>query len=143
MLIKTLLAVLFLSAMNADLHGDLSLTVNNIRDTAGEVYVLLYNYANQNPSAPYRYYSFDKKQCEGGSLTVLLKDLPFGKYSITVLDDKNANQRLDKILGIPTEGYGFSSNSGRSYMRFPEYQDLILDFQQDNQRCVIELRYIF
>ena len=36
--------------------------------------------------------------------------LPSGDYAIALFHDENANGRLDRVAGIPTEGVGFSNN---------------------------------
>ena len=33
-----------------------------------------------------------------------------GDYSLLVIHDENRNGRLDKVLGLPREGFGFSRN---------------------------------
>ncbi|WP_254447854.1 DUF2141 domain-containing protein [Sphingomonas sp. ID1715] len=37
-------------------------------------------------------------------------DLPTGAYAAALIHDENANNRLDTMLGIPREGFGFSRN---------------------------------
>jgi uncharacterized protein (DUF2141 family) len=34
-----------------------------------------------------------------------------GTYAVSLFHDENSNGRLDKVLGIPSEGYGFSRNA--------------------------------
>jgi uncharacterized protein (DUF2141 family) len=36
--------------------------------------------------------------------------LPTGDYAIAVIHDENDNHKLDTLLGIPREGFGFSRN---------------------------------
>ncbi|HEV2567756.1 MAG TPA: DUF2141 domain-containing protein [Sphingomonas sp.] len=36
--------------------------------------------------------------------------LPSGAYAAALIHDENANDRLDTMLGIPREGFGFSRN---------------------------------
>ena len=38
------------------------------------------------------------------------EDLPSGSYAIALFHDENGNGRLDRVVGIPTEGVGFSNN---------------------------------
>lgn len=45
-----------------------------------------------------------------GDRRLTFSGLPSGTYALTVLHDENANNRLDKSLGIPREGIGFSNN---------------------------------
>ena len=37
-------------------------------------------------------------------------DLPPGKYAAALIHDENSNAKLDTLLGIPREGFGFSRN---------------------------------
>lgn len=36
--------------------------------------------------------------------------LPAGSYAIALIHDENGNNRLDTVLGVPREGFGFSRN---------------------------------
>jgi len=37
-------------------------------------------------------------------------DLPPGKYAAALIHDENSNAKLDTLMGIPREGFGFSRN---------------------------------
>jgi uncharacterized protein (DUF2141 family) len=37
-------------------------------------------------------------------------DLPSGTYALALIHDENGNGKLDTIMGIPKEGFGFSKN---------------------------------
>lgn len=41
---------------------------------------------------------------------VALDGLPPGAYAIALIHDENANHRLDTLVGVPVEGFGFSRN---------------------------------
>ena len=42
------------------------------------------------------------------------EDIPPGTYAMAVIHDENMNGKLDtNLLGVPTEGYGFSNDSER------------------------------
>ncbi len=48
---------------------------------------------------------------DGASVTWKINDAPYGDYGVAVLDDENANGKMDKnVLGMPLEPYGFSNN---------------------------------
>lgn len=40
----------------------------------------------------------------------MFEGLPQGQYAVSVIHDANNNAKLDTILGIPREGFGFSRN---------------------------------
>ena len=41
---------------------------------------------------------------------VTFEAMPVGTYAVLVMHDENANGKLDTMLGIPKEGFGFSGN---------------------------------
>jgi uncharacterized protein (DUF2141 family) len=60
-------------------------------------------------------------------MVVTFADLPEGTYVVSVYQDSNDNEQLDKnIFGIPKEKYGFSNNPGR-----PNYGKSLFDFRHD------------
>ena len=42
--------------------------------------------------------------------SVRFEGLPPGTYAAAVIHDENGNARLDTLLGVPREGFGFSRN---------------------------------
>jgi uncharacterized protein (DUF2141 family) len=40
----------------------------------------------------------------------VFSDLPSGDYAVALFHDENDNGRLDRVVGIPSEGVGFSRN---------------------------------
>lgn len=45
-----------------------------------------------------------------GTRAIRLDGLGTGDYAIAVIHDENANNKLDTMMGIPREGFGFSRN---------------------------------
>lgn len=57
-----------------------------------------------------------KAHVTADSATVLIPDLPGGKYAVAVFADRNQNGKLDKnFAGMPTELYGFSRDARRMF----------------------------
>lgn len=103
--------------------GDLKVTVAGVRSDAGAVMVGLYDSPERfrraiSNSAHVGLLS-DKGRMIGvtmrartGSEGISFLDLPPGRYAIIVFHDEDDNGLLDmNLLGIPTEGYGFSNNA--------------------------------
>ncbi len=138
------LALIFISfAFNNEnnlLKGDLHIQLQNIRNNDGVIYVFLYNYENQYPRSPLTYYKVNKKNVKNGRLKVKIPEIDFNsKYVITLIDDENDNEDLDRFLGLPTEGFGFSNNV-RPIISLPEYNELIFSFLY-NKTITIDLQY--
>jgi uncharacterized protein (DUF2141 family) len=124
-----------------DIPCKLSVEFTNIRNKEGKLYLFIYNYKNQYPDNPYKYYEIDKSSIYNNRLLVNIPKMAVGKYAISILDDENANDDLDRFLGIPTEGYGFSNNV-RPLLSMPKYEELLFDLNKDYTRLKLELQYV-
>lgn len=51
-----------------------------------------------------------KHSMAAGRQIVRLEQVPPGIYALSVMHDENRNGKLDTLLGIPREGFGFSRN---------------------------------
>lgn len=52
----------------------------------------------------------EKRTVPASQRRVAFTGLPSGAYAIALFHDENRNARLDTVLGIPREGFGFSRN---------------------------------
>jgi uncharacterized protein (DUF2141 family) len=64
-----------------------------------------------------------------------------GKYAVALFHDANANGRLDKMLGIPREGFGFSRNPK---IRFgaPGFEEVRIEVTAPVTRTAVRLQYL-
>jgi uncharacterized protein (DUF2141 family) len=77
---------------------------------------------------------------DGG--VVVFNNLPYGVYAIAAVHDSNSDNRLNQNgLGIPTEGFGFSSNPPFKYgpANFSEAQFFLSGTKTVEQ---IQMRYL-
>lgn len=66
------------------------------------------------------------------------KDLPAGRYAIRLMHDENDNGKLDSnLLGMPTEGYGYSNNP--RVMRAAKFDEAAFDVGDADSAISIEL----
>lgn len=74
-----------------------------------------------------------------GSLPVTFEELPPGRYAVQVLHDANDNGKLDtNIVGMPTEGYGFSNNP--QVMRKAHFDEAVFEVPAEGTAINIALR---
>jgi uncharacterized protein (DUF2141 family) len=67
--------------------------------------------------------------------------LEAGTYGITLLDDENANGKIDKnFIGIPKEGFGFS-NFFMTKMKKPAFDEFKVDLKTQ-PRVEIKVKYM-
>ena len=101
---------LLLSNPAAALSANLTVTIKNVRSTAGEVYVAVYDSGSSFLKLEQARAQSRTKACKG-EVVLIFRDLPPGRYAVTAYHDENDNGRMDRNwLGIPTEGYGFSND---------------------------------
>jgi len=88
----------------------LEIALTGLRSSVGEVRLCIWHSPKRFPGG----------KCEGEGQQVIVPasapvavtvPLAPGDYAVSLLHDENANGKLDKnLLGIPTEGVGFSQN---------------------------------
>jgi uncharacterized protein (DUF2141 family) len=72
--------------------------------------------------------------------SIRLGDVPPGDYALLVIHDENRNGRLDTMLGIPREGFGFSRNPALR-MGPPHYRDVRFS-PSGRTRLAVRLSYL-
>lgn len=122
-------------------NGTLDIALSNIRNTDGYIYIFIYSYENQYPYEPYKHYKVKKSKVKNGCLTARISELNLkNEYAITLIDDENDNEDLDRWLGIPHEGYGFSNNV-KPLFSLPDYDELLFDFSQST-KLNVKVQYV-
>jgi len=125
----------------ANKTGTLDISLSNIRNSDGYIYIFVYQYEDQYPYNPFKHYKVSKSKVNNGVLTARISNLPCkDNYVITLIDDENNNEDLDRWLGIPHEGYGFSNNV-KPIFSMPQFNDLTFDFKQ-SKKMKIKLQYV-
>jgi len=76
-------------------------------------------------------------------LQLQYENIQAGTYAIAVLHDEDGNGDLNtNLLGIPTEGFGFSTNPGISIGK-PSFDDVSFEIDgQNDQEIVVEVKYV-
>lgn len=82
-----------------------------------------------------------KRTVTAGSRSLSVPGLAPGRYAVTLFHDENENQRLDTMLGIPREGFGFSRNP---VVRFgaPKFRQVDIQLAPGNNRQALRLQYL-
>ena len=69
------------------------------------------------------------------------QDIPPGTYAMAVVHDENMNGKLDtNWLGVPTEGYGFSSNA-KGVLSAPSFSAASFKYDGRNVELTMSLQY--
>lgn len=106
--------------------ADLNVTVKDVHNSSGTVYLVVYD--ESNFGKPQLAKVRQKAPAAKGDITFVVHDLPAGKYAVSSYQDENGNGKLDtNSLGVPTEGYGFS-NDAQGNAGPPKFAQAAFDF---------------
>ena len=76
-----------------------------------------------------------------GAATVAFGDVDPGTYALVVLHDENENFKMDTMLGIPKEGFGFSRNPVIR-MGPPKYEQVKFTIAPGHNVQAVRLKYM-
>ncbi|HYL98731.1 MAG TPA: DUF2141 domain-containing protein [Blastocatellia bacterium] len=125
---------------NAAGAADLTVTVKDVRNSTGTVYLVVYDEAGFGK--PELGKAKQKANAAKGDMTFVIHNLPAGKYAASSYHDENNNGKLDRnSLGVPTEGYGFS-NDAQGNGGPPKFAQAAFDFDgKTNKQIAFSLNY--
>lgn len=120
--------------------ADLALSVDGVRSDAGWALIAVYDRAE----------AFEKREgaaatvrirARKGRISLTLEGLPAARYAVVAFHDEDGDGALDaNLLGIPTEGYGFS-NGARGAMGPPSFAAAAVAVDEGRRPLPITLTY--
>lgn len=82
-----------------------------------------------------------KRTVSAATPYVRIEDVPPGEYAIAVIHDANGNARLDTMMGVPREGFGFSRNP-RILFGPPRFKSAQFALETGAQIQQVRIRYL-
>lgn len=129
------------SQVSALVPSQLTVVVNGLRNTQGQVCVTIF--ANSK-GFPHNHDGVLKSKCNqiyDRSSTITFDNLQAGTYAVAVIHDQNQDQILNlNYLGIPTEGFGFSRNP-KVRTSAPKFQDAAFFLAGPNTVIQVTMKY--
>ncbi len=136
-----LLSVLMLMGTfsSAQSIGELTIKVSDKKNrTDGQLVLLLFTEADGFPGEVDQAAYKGKIDKVVQDATYTFKDLPYGKYAVSVFLDKNKNEKVDRnFIGFPKEPVG-ASNMTR--LGKPNFKKCLIEFTEAKK--TIEIRYL-
>ena len=118
--------------------ADLVVRVTEIRENAGHLMLSITDSA-EGWDGTAKPIAAQREAASGKEAIFRFTDLAPGAYAAQVMHDENDNGSLDaNVLGMPTEGYGFSRNP--QVMRKATFEEARFDLAASGGEIVIELR---
>lgn len=127
---------------------DITVTVNNIESSDGNLLIYLHDNAES-------YYSDDDFSEENikyfkkvvvkptmPSTQVIVSGVPAGKYAVSIVHDEDQDGTLDRMifpfLGMPSEPYGLSNNA-YSPLSKGAFEDALVELSKNKSLVTVEL----
>lgn len=122
-------ALAFLWASQAA-AADLSIEVQGVAGSAGQVLVALHSNSDSFPSGWSEAVAVERVPAGGPLIVVRFPNVPPGRYAVMVVHDADGNGRMTKTwIGLPLEGFGASNNPGA--FGPPRFREAAFDFTGD------------
>jgi len=122
-------------------HASLVVRTVGLRNDTGSVFVALF--ANAADFAANRALRGGVAPISGGSAQLVFADTQPGAYGVAVFHDENGNGKLDtNVIGIPTEGFGFSRDAAGTFGP-PDFAQMRFDHTDvaPSQELLIHVTY--
>ncbi len=133
-LVLLLVAIAFRA--QAQETATLIVDVTNINSNEGKLSVGLYQSEEQWLD---KTFMGETVEINAGSSTAIFKDVPLGKYAISLYHDENDNGKLDMRFGfLPKENYA-CSNQAKGSFGPPKWKDAVFNITKSEQTITIKL----
>jgi uncharacterized protein (DUF2141 family) len=120
--------------------ADLSVEVEGLAGSAGQVLVALHSSSDSFPSGWSEAVAVERAPASRPVVVVRFRNVPPGRYAVMAVHDADGNGRMTKTwVGLPLEGFGASNNPGA--FGPPRFREAAFDFTGD-RTLVIRLVYL-
>ncbi|HEY0130141.1 MAG TPA: DUF2141 domain-containing protein [Allosphingosinicella sp.] len=138
---RLLLAPLLLILVAADRPtADIEISIEKLRNRKGVLHLCLtrepahFPDCKKDPRAVTR-------SAPATTGPIRITGLAPGGYAVAIFHDENRNKKLDVLIGIPREGFGFSRNP---VVRFgaPKFRQVLIDLRPGFTRETVRMQYL-
>ncbi|MEQ8625316.1 MAG: DUF2141 domain-containing protein [Vicingaceae bacterium] len=127
------------TSVNDDGKKMLYLEVEGINKLEGNIGILVFASKEGFPRKAEKAIMELEVKVTSNKMKIPLKDLPYGDYAFSVMQDVNSNKEMDvNLIGIPKEPYGFSNNPS-IFFGIPNFKDVVVNFSDRNQLTTVKL----
>ncbi len=120
--------------------AELNIKVDGLRNSNGQLLVLMYNDAQHFESNAYNdAVLFVSRNLADFKGSILIKDIAPGNYAISLFHDENRNNEFDYKGMMPLEGYAYSNNTG--YLSEPFFDDAGFKLAHGSNKVIIKMIY--
>ncbi|MCE2572409.1 DUF2141 domain-containing protein [Motilimonas eburnea] len=120
--------------------ANITVTINNIANSQGDIRLALFDKGEKFPAAP-AMQSLIVTEFTPPNASATFSDIPMGTYAIAIMHDQDQDEKLGtNFLGIPTEGYGFSNDAEANFGP-PPFAEAAFEVDEPASHITINLVY--
>ena len=139
--IPFLASMVMAGSASAGQGGQVTVQMHSMRNNDGQVLCALFKGAKGFPEG--------ESAIQGGRTTVKdgrarcsFKGVEPGTYAVGVIHDEDGDSEMDTLLGIPTEGFGFSNNAKPGMFGPPAFKEAAFQVGAGTKSLVIKMLYL-
>jgi uncharacterized protein (DUF2141 family) len=125
----------------ADAADRIHVDVTQLRNDKGQVLCDLFASPAAFPGKPEQAVAHVAAKITGNSANCEFLSVAPGRYAIAVTHDENGNGRLDRIMGMPSEGVG-TSRDARGHFGPPKFEDAVFPYSGGALTMTIKVVYL-
>jgi uncharacterized protein (DUF2141 family) len=101
----------------------------------------LFTSADAFPGKPERAIAHVASKITSNNAACEFSSVAPGRYAIAVVHDENANGKLDRIMGLPSEGVG-TSRDARGHFGPPKFEDAAFQYEGGALTMAVKMAYL-
>ena len=122
--------------------GNIEVIITGFKNSSGKAGITLFSNGKGFPMKGELAVKKVFADVEQSSCTVVLRDIPYGTYAVSVFHDENSNGKLDtNMLGMPKEGVG-ASNNAKGRFGPPKYKDASFVLDSNEKQMNVTIQYL-
>jgi uncharacterized protein (DUF2141 family) len=125
------------SMADANIGSNLSFSVTNLKNDKGKLVIAVFDSKDKFLKEPVSEMSLDIG--EDGQVAGKFSDLPPGTYAIAAYHDKNDDGKLNRVIVVPREDYGFS-NDARNMFGPPSFKEASFDVGEKDMEIAFKIK---
>lgn len=140
--VVVLLSICGLYAFAPQQNGTVSIEVEGLRNSKGQVCVLAFAssdgyYKDKKKAKARKTFSIQNQKaiCQ-------FTDLPYGNYAFILIHDENYSEDIDtNMLGMPTEGIAVSNNAIGAFWQIKSFDEAKISLNQAVKAVKVKIMY--
>lgn len=120
--------------------GELRVDVGNLRSAKGVVFLCLSANPKHFPDCSGDPAAKTMKVPASQGARVVFPQVAAGRYALSAMHDENGNSKLDTMMGMPREGFGFSRNPVVR-MGPPKFSEVSFAMTTESMSLPVRMKY--